>query len=310
MLEPESKEMTIYGARREQKKTESATIDYLNASLDGADPMTWKSSYVELGLPTNYWDQPIVCLVAAIHIFCNMSPPSQNPDPTIWRSILAILLQGITPGSDLPPCPTNNKAGEAKQDADVNPANFSVPPTRHSLPIQTYLAHMTKALADFHARHRERVAQLRNLAAHTADAKALTDRLAHPSHLNSQRLAYERRQGEMRALVEQTENMMATLTRMRAAVPASATMKELTRCVEGARAVERADAVRMERLERFTKEREVVGGLVVELADKAAWRARRLDENWVGLWGKLEGEYGRMQALFGPPPPRAGGAAA
>ncbi|OJD32551.1 proteophosphoglycan 5 [Diplodia corticola] len=304
-LNLESKAMTICGPQTEHTRTESAAISFFATSLDDTDHKTWKKTYISLGPPPNYWDQPIVCLVAAIHMFCGLNLLDQNPDPTVWRNVLVILLKGLTPGSPSIPRPTHKHDSDpfAAKDQDVDPAKFAVPPPPCPLYIKNYLAHINKALAAFRVRYHDRLTEARGLASHGAHARTLFSRLLEPAFLAEQNRAYETRLAEMRGLVDQTEDMMETLSRLKA--PCS--MGELKDCVEGAKRVETADAARMERLEWVTGKRDWVGGMVGDVADEAEGRAKKLEESWGDLWGTLDGEFGRLGALLGPHRSGAGG---
>ncbi|KAF9629020.1 hypothetical protein BFW01_g10223 [Lasiodiplodia theobromae] len=271
-LDHERKEITVYGPATEHEGTAEAATSLAASWLDADDNVqTWSKTYIPMGPPAVYWNQSIVCLVAAVHMFAGVAPPHQDPDTILWRCILAALpaYSPLADGDHL--------------DKSVMPDDLVIPPPP-SHGSSTPSAPLTKLLA--------------------------------PSFLAAQRDAYAVRRAEVRGLAAHTDALLSAMRRVPSAAAACSDvlMKELCAMSEGARMLVKADAPRVEGLERLMMMggggggsgggggggRAVgVGRFVGGLVEGAEGRVRRLVEGWERVWGGVEAEWGALAGMFG-----------
>ncbi|KAB2571196.1 hypothetical protein DBV05_g10126, partial [Lasiodiplodia theobromae] len=274
-LDHERKEITVYGPATEHEGTAEAATSLAASWLDADDNVqTWSKTYIPMGPPAVYWNQSIVCLVAAVHMFAGVAPPHQDPDTILWRCILAALVRAFAApaaaadngGDDwhshsLKPAYSPLADGD-HLDKSVMPDDLVIPPPpSHGsstpsapLTVQAYFAHLKTTLSAFRTRHAERLALARARREAAVHAHALlAQKLLAPSFLAAQRDAYAVRRAEVRGLAAHTDALLSAMRRVPSAAAACSDvlMKELCAMSEGARMLVKADAPRVEGLERL-----------------------------------------------------------
>ncbi|KAK0637956.1 hypothetical protein DIS24_g10296, partial [Lasiodiplodia hormozganensis] len=276
-LDHEGKEITVYGPATEHERTAEAATSLATSWLDADDNVqTWSKTYIPMGPPAVYWNQSIVCLVAAVHMFAGVAPPHQDPDTILWRCILAALVRAFAaPAADdgdddshshslsLKPAYSPLADGD-HLDKSVTPDDLLIPPPPPSqgtstapsapLTVQAYFAHLKTTLSAFRTRHAERLALARARRDAAVHAHALlAQKLLAPSFLTAQRDKYAVRRAEVRGLAAHTDALLSAMRRVPSAAAACSDvlMKELCAMSEGARMLVKADAPRVEGLERL-----------------------------------------------------------
>ncbi|EOD47373.1 hypothetical protein UCRNP2_5890 [Neofusicoccum parvum UCRNP2] len=241
---------------------------------------------VPVASPPDPQDEPITCLVTAIHIIASSvpHPSSAETDPFFWRHALAAFVRGGT-------------SAAAKRPPIITAA--LVPPMIIPLSIAAFFTHLETHLATTRTRHNADLARLRTRARSYEGTYALLDALASGPNVTTELAAYAARDAQLPGAIENVESTIASLQRL----GIDGTVRDLEACARGLREVRRRDDARVARLKDMEAVRESIrGGLAaLEERDKAemerlegapaeAWR--QAEVAWAGLKGRFGGEGG------------------